>query len=99
MSKSLVIQLGDRKTVVITARSVIYREQIPGDGVFVKLERFAEDGVLTYAMPSLPAGGVVQAFMNGLELGTSVSGVNATLQGYTPGEIAATDQLRFFYTE
>lgn len=99
MSKTVLVTKGDRQTLVLTAQAVVYREQLPGDPALRKLERLADVGVLTYAMPSLPAGGVVMATMNGVEVGTTVSGVNVTLQGLSPGEVAATDQLRFFYTE
>lgn len=99
MSERVMVTTGERETLVVTVAPVMLRQQAPGDPALRKVETMADAGVLTYAMPSLPAGGVVMATMNGIEVGTVVTGVNVTLQGLSPGEIAATDQLRFFYTE
>lgn len=99
MADQVMVTTGERQTLLITVTPVLARQQTPGDPALRKVETMADAGVLTYTMPSLPAGGVVMATMNGIEVGATVSGVNVTLQGLSPGEIAATDQLRFFYTE
>lgn len=99
MAESVVVTRGERKTLVITAQPVIYRHQLPGDPSLKVVDVPVEDGVLTYSVPTVPAGGQVLAYLNGVQTDTSVVGVNVTLLGYSPGEIAASDELRLVYTE
>ena len=98
-SQALMVKNEAGSTLVITAQPIVYREQLPAEGILVKVSQFAEAGVLMYVMPSVPAGETVQAFMNGVEVDSQVSGVNVTLLGYSAGSIEATDELRFFYSE
>ena len=53
-------------------------------------------GVVDYILPALP-GGSVLAFMNGIEVSVSVTGVNTHLEDVTPGEIDDLDILTVYY--
>lgn len=63
---------------------------------FNKLVRLMDAGVLSYTLPALPKG-VVMVFVNGVQVGVVVDGVNVTITEYTAGSIEGDDELTIFY--
>lgn len=68
-----------------------------GAGSILRLETLMQAGVLTYSLPDIPPLNGVSAFINGVQVSHTVSGVNLTITGYTAGEIDDTDELKIYY--
>ena len=65
-------------------------------GALQKYQIPMQAGVLVYPLPAIPAG-VTLAFINGVEVSYTLSGVNLTITEYTAGSIESDDVLTVYF--